>query len=307
MNSSLLHFLPRLLSVVITACPILLISTVSVAFGPYPVITAVDVNPWVPKPSEHVVLSIADTLSGEQENGTGLVGVQTVRIGNVFNVMATLAYGATQGNNVNGVVQFTVDLGTLPEGRYTANYASNGANFMVPGAQDVTLTFTVASTYPSAIEYFDKALGHYFYTSDPNEIASLDLSTGWARTGQSFHVVNPEIGRNFLWRVCRFYGLPQAGLDSHFFTSDEAECAYVQYYWSRSWLLETDNAFMVPPGYECGGGTIPLYRVYNNRPDANHRYTTSLQTRNDMAASGWIVEGEGLVDYPEPHVMCVPQ
>jgi len=37
-----------------------------------------------------------------------------------------------------------------------------------------------------------------------------------------------------------------------------------------------------------------MYRVYNNRPDANHGYTTSLQTRNDMVALGWIVEGFGL-------------
>jgi hypothetical protein len=286
-----------------TACPIFLISTVSFAlFGPNPFQTRVDVNPWVPKPSEHVVLSVDDTLSGNQENGTGLADLQIVRDGSVFNLVATLAYGAPQGM-AGDHVHFDVDLGVLSEGQYTVDYASNGSD----GLHKKTVTFTVASAYPSAVEYFDRELGHFFYTSDPNEIASLDLSTGWARTGQSFHVIGPEIGRDRLRSVCRFYGLPQAGLDSHFFTADGSECAYVKYYWSRSWLLETDNAFMVGPSYECGAGTIPLYRVYNNRPDANHRYTTSLQTRNEMVALGWIIEGFGLPDYPEPHVMCVPQ
>jgi hypothetical protein len=280
----------------------LLISTSSFAFGPYPFPVQIDVNPWVPKPSEHVVLSIDDTLSGNQENGTGLANLQVVRDGSVFNLAATLAPGALQGM-AGDHVHFDVDLGVLPEGKYTANYASNGSD----GLHNKIVTFTVSLTYPSAIEYFDRALGHYFYTSNPNEIAILDRGSDWARTGQSFHVIIPEIGRDLLRRVCRFYGLPNAGLDSHFFSADQSECAFVKFYWSASWLLETDDAFMVGPSYECSGGTIPLYRVYNDRPDANHRYTTSLQTRNDMVALGWIVEGAGLPDYPEPHVMCVPQ
>jgi hypothetical protein len=306
MNASTVHRLLRLLSVVMKVVPIFLTSTISFAFGPYPFQAQVDVNPWLPKPSEHVVLGIDDTLSGNTFDGSGFADLQIVRDGSVFNLMATLAYGAPQGMGL-GHAHFDVDLGALPEGKYTVNYDSNGSNFVGFSLHNKTLTFTVASIYPSAFEYFNRELGHYFYTSDPNEIASLDAGTGWARTGQSFHVMNPEIGRNDLRSVCRFYGLPQAGLDSHFFTADGSECAYVKYYWSRSWLLETDNAFMVGPSYACGGGTIPLYRVYNNRPDANHRYTTSLQTRNDMGAIGWIVEGFGLPDYPEPHVMCVPQ
>jgi hypothetical protein len=37
-----------------------------------------------------------------------------------------------------------------------------------------------------------------------------------------------------------------------------------------------------------------VYRLYNGRHmfnDANHRYTTSVATYNEMAAQGWSAEG----------------
>jgi hypothetical protein len=49
-------------------------------------------------------------------------------------------------------------------------------------------------------------------------------------------------------------------------------------------------------------GTAPIYRLYDNRPDANHRYTTDAQIRLAMIASGWIPEGYG----PMGVVMCSP-
>ncbi|KAB2844392.1 MAG: hypothetical protein F9K47_03770 [Burkholderiales bacterium] len=52
----------------------------------------------------------------------------------------------------------------------------------------------------------------------------------------------------------------------------------------------------VPENGSCPVGTVPVYRVYNNRymvNDSNHRFTTSLQIYNEMVASGW--KGEGTV------------
>jgi hypothetical protein len=158
MNSSTVHRSMRLLSVVMKACPLFLISTISfAAFGPYPFQAQVDVTPWVPKPSEHVVLGIDDTLSGNTFDGSGFADLQIVRDGSVFNLMATLAYGAPQGMGL-GHAHFDVDLGALPEGKYTVNYASNGSNFVGFSLHNKTLTFTVASIYPRAIEYFDRDL-----------------------------------------------------------------------------------------------------------------------------------------------------
>ena len=50
-------------------------------------------------------------------------------------------------------------------------------------------------------------------------------------------------------------------------------------------------------------GTLPCYRLYSNRADVNHRYTTSLSIRSDMIAKGYIPEGYGLLGV----VMCAPQ
>ena len=48
---------------------------------------------------------------------------------------------------------------------------------------------------------------------------------------------------------------------------------------------------------------LVVYRVFDARPDANHRYTTSRAVRDQMAAMGWTIEGDG----PDFVVMCAPQ
>jgi hypothetical protein len=42
--------------------------------------------------------------------------------------------------------------------------------------------------------------------------------------------------------------------------------------------------------------------VFSNRADANHRYMTSAELREQMAAIGWLREGDG----PDFVVMCAP-
>ena len=44
----------------------------------------------------------------------------------------------------------------------------------------------------------------------------------------------------------------------------------------------------------------PIYRLYNNRRDVNHRFTTSREIRDQMAARGYIREGDG----PDIVSMC---
>ena len=57
------------------------------------------------------------------------------------------------------------------------------------------------------------------------------------------------------------------------------------------------------PNLEPGGQ--PLYRLYNNRPDANHRYTVSTQIRDEMLAKGWILEGRYYAG-ADTYAMCIP-
>ena len=43
----------------------------------------------------------------------------------------------------------------------------------------------------------------------------------------------------------------------------------------------------------CATSGVPIYRVWNNRVDSNHRYTTSIADRDAMVAKGYVKEGYG--------------
>ena len=51
------------------------------------------------------------------------------------------------------------------------------------------------------------------------------MFAGWARTGEGFKAYAAGSYNDGTVRpVCRFYGLPSAGLDSHFYSASPAEC-----------------------------------------------------------------------------------
>ena len=127
-------------------------------------------------------------------------------------------------------------------------------------------------------------------SADPAEINALDTGyfSGWARTGQQFqaYATGSSAGPT-MNPVCRYYGLPSAGLDSHFYSASSVECWEVNEYFGTEWQIESDNVFQIDlPNATtgaCPGGTIPVYRVFNHRADANHRYTTE---HDDPRADG---------------------
>jgi len=151
----------------------------------------------------------------------------------------------------------------------------------------------------SVIEFYSPSLNHYFMSADPGEIAGLDNGVigGWVRTGYQFVAWNAVPLNAALNPVCRFYGLPQAGLNSHFYSASPTECASIQANMSWSWQLESSDVFQVKmPDLTtgiCPAGSVPIYRLFNNRPDANHRYTPDLTLRNAMVSTGYVSEGYG--------------
>ena len=162
-----------------------------------------------------------------------------------------------------------------------------------------------APTAPSAvIEYYNASLDHYFVTWIADEIAALDAGTairGWKRTGQSFKTwATPQATTS---PVCRYYIPPALG-DSHFFGRGAVECDATGKN-NPSFVLEASDFMhmVLPVAGTCPSGTVPVYRVFSNRPDANHRYMVDRTVREQMAARGWLVEGDG----PDAVVMCAPQ
>ena len=179
------------------------------------------------------------------------------------------------------------------------------AAFALAGASGVA-----GAAIISAIEYYDPALDHYFVTALPLEIAALDGGQfpGWARTGLSFNVYAAGSAVAGSSTVCRFYGSPAAGLDSHFYSASPLECQQVLQRFPGAWLLESYDVFEVfLPNLntgQCPAGSIPIYRAWNQRIDSNHRYTTDVSVLLAMVAKGYVAEGYG--PGPAPTAICSP-
>ena len=164
---------------------------------------------------------------------------------------------------------------------------------------------TVSRRVP-VVEFYNTQLDHYFMTADVPEIASIDsggAGPGWVRTNATFSAWASDVDAPIdAALVHRFYGTPNIGPNSHFYTISPTELAIVRK--DRGWREEIDNWFwMVAPAASgaCPAGTTPIYRAYNNRfavNDSNHRYTTSLVVLNEMKGRGWIPEGT---------VLCMPE
>jgi uncharacterized protein (DUF1800 family) len=150
----------------------------------------------------------------------------------------------------------------------------------------------------TAIEFYNPALRHYFITAAPEEASALDAGTnvkGWVRTGGQFTVfTDPAPG---LSAVCRFFGTPGKGINSHFYTADVDECAKVKTL--PPWTFEAIAFYIPTPTNGNCGGNYPVYRSYysDNIADANHRFTVDLTAHVRMTRRGDVLEGV---------VMCAP-
>lgn len=160
----------------------------------------------------------------------------------------------------------------------------------------------------AVVEFYNASLDHYFISIDPNEINDLDTGVhpGWKRTGLTFNAYAGPSNRDS--PVCRYYIPPQHG-DSHFFSADPNECAAVLQRTMTDpnysgYVAESPNVFYIglpdTGTGACPAGTVPVYRLWNNRADSNHRYTTSTTVVAQMLAKGYVQEGYG----PNAVIMC---
>lgn len=170
---------------------------------------------------------------------------------------------------------------------------------------DVHITNSAPATGLVAIEYYNEPLAHYFITAEPGEAAIIDAGgagPGWMRTGQAFGVSRlPPGNAPLAVPVCRFYGRPAGGPNSHFFTADAGECAFVRttggWFYEGVWF----HAVAVDANGACPSGMLKVLRAYNKgfpRNDSNHRFTTSDSTWQEMARLGWAQEGAAMCASP---------
>ena len=164
-----------------------------------------------------------------------------------------------------------------------------------------------ASEQTVAVEFYHAQFDHYFISADAKEINDLDTGVhkGWTRTGYRFSVMKGGSSYAGTSPVCRFYS---ATLDTHFYSAKKSECDAVKEQFGNVWTFESDEvfrAFVVDPATGvCGADTTGTYRLYNNRPDANHRYTDQLGVFLFMKSKNYIPEGDGSPAFPI--AFCTP-
>jgi len=175
----------------------------------------------------------------------------------------------------------------------------------------------VASTIPATgnlppgsipvVEYYNAEFDHYFITADTDEMDWLDADPfgNFQRTGLVFYGFFDPYYAPEAVPVCRFYAGADVFINSHFFTADPNECEFVLTHWPGVWNLENGAAFWIEvpdAAGNCPAGRIPVYRFFNNRRDANHRYTLDLSVKRAMVNRGWVPEGAG----PNNVAFCSP-
>ncbi len=217
------------------------------------------------------------------------------------------AFG-TSGTFSSSQLPIVTKVALLPDGDLALGGTTAGGNFGLG---------RVSSGPSPAIEFYNATLDHYFLSINPQEVADLDLGVhvGWKRSGQAFSVYGSGAAAVAAGIVsdpaCRFYIPPQHG-DSHFFSIDPAECVAVANKVQTEpnysgYVYETANAFYatLPDSATgaCPVAMVPVYRLWNQRADSNHRYTTDPVIKAQMLAKGYIAEGNG----PDAVAMCAPQ
>ena len=229
-------------------------------------------------------LEFFGTVNALPTGSSGLIGVWNVG-GKLVNVTAQTVIEAEGGAIVVGTA-VEVKGWLQPDGMIDAQKIE---------AQ--TEVGAMSGVGPQAVEFFDSQLKHFFVTASTAEIAALDAGAfggAWQRTGQTFKVGGSTA-------VCRFYGMPPRGPDSHFFTADPAECSFVMAQFS-GWTFE-GHAFAVTPavGGQCPLGLLPVNRFFNNPATAaaiNHRFTVTQQAFDQTVAMEWINEGVVMCTQP---------
>src|SRR6185369_17967193 len=106
---------------------------------------------------------------------------------------------------------------------------------------------SAAPTTVTIVEFYHAELDHYFITAIQQEINDLDggVHAGWVRTGQTFKAYGTgSSGRAGRRPVCRAYGNPAAGLNSHFYSASPDECAATMTNgYGYAWGLEASEVF----------------------------------------------------------------
>jgi Domain of unknown function (DUF5666)/Repeat of unknown function (DUF5648) len=151
-----------------------------------------------------------------------------------------------------------------------------------------------ASSAPDAtvVEFHHRGVDRYFMTAIDFEKQLLDdksVNSGFERTGRSFSAWSKSATNRptDALEVTRFF-MPT--VSSHFYTAREDEKALLRKY--PQWYVDEGTQFFIQTANAsgCATGTKAIYRAFNNRKDANHRYSNEVEVHASMTKLGFADE-----------------
>ena len=159
------------------------------------------------------------------------------------------------------------------------------------GIVDAAITLNVVNAlkpYLLVYEFKNTNLNHYFRTSAASENSNVlngSAGPGWVDT-KDYYLAWRDASQGAL-PVCRFYS---PSFNSHFYTASASECETVKK--NPVWGYEGIVYYAkMPVNGTCPTGSKPIYRVYNNRADGNHRFSTDKTVIDALVAQKWRYEG----------------
>ena len=160
------------------------------------------------------------------------------------------------------------------------------------GIAALAIALPAAALEPTAhvVEFYNASLNHYFITAFPEEAAMLDAGTavtGWARTGVAWNAWQGAGESATAVPVCRFFGTPGVGPNSHFYTAERRGVRDGQ---DKPELdLRGDRVLHRRAARRrLRDGTEPVYRSFYpgaTVSESNHRFLPDLTMHQKMAAA----------------------
>ncbi|MBL8518528.1 MAG: DUF1800 domain-containing protein [Betaproteobacteria bacterium] len=149
-----------------------------------------------------------------------------------------------------------------------------------------------------AVEYYHAASNHYFLTASPGEVAFMDGSPNWRRTGASFKVWPTAADAPAGAVAACVYNAPVIGADVRFYSVDMGECDFLSTFDLASYGGVQFYAVPAVNG-ACANDLQPIRRGFfdNGQGNINFRYSTTLSAAQDSMDRGWNDNGVTL---------CVP-
>jgi hypothetical protein len=246
-----------------------------------------------------IVSAPAPVRFAEHNIGTVMCPAGYIATGGGFDSNDPHALIGTFSTPIHTGYAFPVDRG---DGQYgaaagwsadTFSHSQSGTKNLTVGVICLGIDFAPPGTFVIVYEFYNTNLKHYFRTSSLAEANAIDLGSagpGWVRTGDNFTAFAPGIDA-VGFDVCRFYTF---GANSHFYTAFADECNFLKSPASGWVYEELSFRIQLPVSQACPSGTLPVYRLYNNRfafNDSNHRFTTRFAEVAPLEAQGWRYEG----------------